>query len=102
MPVCGICKENKDVKNKWIVREHTVDNAVLRDFKLCDGCAVDVVRKVAKDADPEKKTPAQVVLTRAGFVDTIALGEDGALEVTLSMDLARARKIFLDHTEERK
>jgi len=97
MIVCGICKGTKETKNRWVVHEHAVDNSLLRDFKLCDECAAGVIRKILKEEQPgETKSP---ILTKTALIDNITLGEDNCLDITLSMDLAKARKLVLEQTE---
>jgi len=98
MVVCGICKQTKDTKNKWVIHEHAVDNSLLRDFKICDECASDVIRKILKEQEPDGDV-TQPILTKTGFIDSIVLTEDNCLEITLSMDLAKARKFILEQTE---
>ena len=96
MVFCGVCKENKDTRNRWIIREHKVDGSTLRNFKICDACAGSLVRRIVHELDPEQAKNPQLVLTRSGLIDSIVLDEDNELEITLSMDLAKARKIILD------
>jgi hypothetical protein len=98
MVVCGICKQTKDTRNKWIIHEHAVDNSLLRDFKICDECAAEVVRKILKEQQPDGDVK-QPVLTKTGLVDSVVLTEDNCLEITLSMDLAKARKLIMEKTE---
>ncbi len=98
MVVCGICKQTKDTKNRWVIHEHAIDNSLLRDFKICDQCAGEVVRKILKEQQPESDL-SQLVLTKTGLVDSVTLTEDNCLEITLSMDLAKARKLIMDKTE---
>jgi hypothetical protein len=97
MIVCGICKETKDTKNKWAIHEHAVDNSLLRDFKICDQCAGVVIRKIIKEEQGAEST--HPILTKSGLIDNIVLGDDNCLEITLSMDLAKARKLILEKTE---
>lgn len=100
MVVCGICKESKDSKNRWVIQEHTMDNSVMREFNLCDGCATSVLRKVI--LEPPKgngEAPQNIILTRSELVDDITLLGDGTLEIKMNMDLAKARKAVLDGAE---
>jgi len=96
MVFCGVCKQNKDNKNKWIIREHKVEGSTLRDFKICDTCAAFIIRKLVHELDPEQAKSSEIVLTRSGILDSIVLDGNNDLEVTLSMDLAKARKLVLD------
>lgn len=102
MVMCGVCKENKDAKNRWIIHEHAVDNSILREFKLCDNCATSMIRKIMSEMKRKKEEPVEstIVLNRTGLIDSVVLGEDNVLEITLSMDLAKARKVVLDETDE--
>ena len=97
MVVCGICKQTKDTKNRWVIHEHAVDNSLLRDFKICDECAAIVIRKL-KEPNTEGENTAPV-LTKTGLIDSIILADDNCLEITLSMDLAKARKLIIEKTE---
>ena len=99
MVVCGVCKKTKDTRNKWMIHEHAVDNSLMRDFKICDDCASDVIRKILKEQNPDEEL-SKPILTKSGLVDSISLGEDNCLEITLSMDLAKARKFILEQTED--
>lgn len=96
MVVCGICKQNKETKNRWVVHEHAVDDSLLRDFKACDECAGNIIRKLVLETSPDAK---QFSVTTTGLVSSIFLNEDNSLEITLSMDLAKARKLILEQTE---
>jgi len=96
MVVCGVCKQTKDSRNKWIIHEHAVDNSLMRDFKICDECASSVIRKILKEQGEEAVQP---ILTKTGLIDSVVLGDDNSLEITLSMDLAKARKLILEQTE---
>lgn len=97
MVFCGICKENKETKNRWLIREHAVDNSPMREFKICDGCAANLIRQMMEELKEPQE--AAITLTRTGIIDNITLCDDNALEIVLSMDLARARKVVLDQTE---
>lgn len=102
MVLCGVCKENKETKNRWIIREHTVDSSVLRDFKVCDDCAASVIRRIVAEMQRDKDESEEIkniVLNRIGLIDSVTLAEDNILEITLSMDLAKARKVVLDEIE---
>lgn len=103
MVFCGVCKENREVKNRWMIHEHAVDSSVLRDFKICDECAASVIRKIVSEMNRSKEKSEEIksiVLNRIGLIDSVTLAEDDVLEITLSMDLAKARKIVLNETEE--
>lgn len=104
MVLCGVCKKNKEAKNRWVIHEHAVDNSILREFKLCDDCATSMIRKIIAEMKKEKEEPVEstIVLNRTGLIDSITLGEDNVLEITLSMDLAKARKVVLGETEDSK
>ncbi|MFH0987232.1 MAG: hypothetical protein V1911_04300 [Candidatus Micrarchaeota archaeon] len=97
MVLCGVCKENKKPKNKWHVKEHSVENQIMRDFILCDECAASLVRKIVKEMKPEHAPEEKTInLTRTELVDSIHLNEENELEINLSMDLAKARKVVMD------
>lgn len=103
MVLCGVCKDDREIKNRWVIHEHTVDSSVLRDFKVCDECAASVIRKIVSEMNRSKEKPGKmksIVLNRIGLIDSITLAEDNVLEITLSMDLAKARKVVLNETEE--
>jgi len=100
MMTCGICKNVKDTKNKWIVREHSVSNEVMREFKLCDGCATSLVRKLSNKLNGTQKEGEKVILTHNTLIHGLALTEDDDLEIILPMDLAKARKLVLEETGE--
>ena len=86
-----------------MIHEHAVDSSVLRDFKICDDCAASVIRKIVAEMNRGKEKPKEmksIVLNRIGLIDSVTLAEDNVLEITLSMDLAKARKVVLNETEE--
>ena len=99
MLVCGICRETKDTKNKWTIHEHAVDNTLLREFKICENCASELITKVLKEMNPEKIQGNQVVLSGTSILDSVILYPDKSLEIILSMDLAKARKLVLESAE---
>lgn len=99
MVFCGICKENRETRNRWIVHEHAVDNSLLRDFRICDTCASFVIKKVLEEMKTNSTEATDTDLIRSGLIGKIALAEDSGLEITLKMDLAKARKTILDHTD---
>ena len=99
MGLCGICKSKKKSINRWTIKEHAVDNSVMRSFKLCDSCGSEILRNVLKQMSRNGDIPEKIDLGKSGLVDSVHLAEDNVLEVTLSMDLAKARKMVLDRTE---
>jgi len=101
MVTCGVCKVNRSVKNRWVVREHTVDNEVMREFKLCDGCATSLIRKLSNKLDGIQMEGEKVLLTHSNLIHSLALNEQDELEIVLPMDLAKARKLVLEETDER-
>ncbi len=99
MPICGICKQNKKIKNRWVIQEHAVDNSLMRTFKVCDDCGAELIRNVLSQMSRDGSVPEKIDLNKTGLVNSVHLGPDNVLEVTLSMDLAKARKLVLDKTE---
>lgn len=99
MSVCGICREIKESKNKWTIHEHSCDSSLLREFKICEGCATDVIRKVLKEMNPEKVQENQTILSGTSILDTVILYPDNSVEFVLSMDLAKSRKLVLESAE---
>ena len=100
MVLCGVCKKDVTPKNKWVIEETAVDNSLLRKFKVCDDCATGLVRKITAEMNTrDGVAPDQIDLTKSGLIKGIQLGTDNNLEFTISMDLAKARKIVLDKTE---
>ena len=99
MTICGICKQNKKINNRWVIQEHAVDNSLMRKFKVCDDCGAELIRNVLKQMSRDGSVPEKINLSKTGLVEAVHLGEDNVLEVTLSMDLAKARKLVLDRTE---
>jgi len=99
MTICGICKQNKKITNRWVIQEHAVDNSLMRNFRVCDDCGAGLIRSVLKQMSRDGTVPEKIDLGKTGLVNSVHLGEDNVLEVTLSMDLAKARKLVLDKTE---
>ena len=101
MMLCGVCKKDMAPKNRWFVEEKAIDNSILRKFKVCDGCGTELVRKITAEMNTRDKTaPDQIDLTKTGLIRSIELAQDNCLEFTISMDLAKARKVILDRTEQ--
>lgn len=101
MVLCGVCKKEVESKNRWVIEEMAVDNSILRKFKVCDTCATALVRKIVAEMNTrDGKAPDQIDLTKTGLIKSIELTSDNSLEFTISMDLAKARKVVLDTTEE--
>lgn len=99
MSVCGICKEMKDSKNKWTIHEHSCDSSLLREFKICEDCATNVIKKVLKEISPEKVQENQTILSGTSILDSVILHPDNSVEFVLSMDLAKSRKLVLESAE---
>lgn len=99
MPVCSVCKETKEDKHKWKIREHAADNALLREFIVCEACAFSIARKVLVEVP--KEIPEPLKLTGSSLLDAVILKPDNTLEFVLSMDLAKARRFVLNSTEEK-
>ncbi len=99
MVLCSICKKEKTSKNNWIIQEHAVDNSILRQFKVCDDCASSLIKKIYLEMNPRQKEIDKIDLTKTGLVDSISITKEGHLEVILSMDLAKARRIVLEETK---
>ena len=98
MVFCGVCKQNCELKNNWVVQERSVDNSLLHKFKVCDSCAASLVRKIVS----EMKLPVSdegVVLNHTGIIGNVVLNDDDGLEITLLMDLAKARKVVLENVD---
>lgn len=77
-----------------------MDNSVMRELNLCDGCATSVLRKVILEpAKSPEEVPQNIILTRSELVDDITLLGDGTLEIKMNMDLSKARKAVLDGAE---
>ena len=100
MVLCGVCKGNITPKNRWLIEETAVDNSLLRKFSVCDGCATSLVRKIVSEMNTRDGiAPDHIDLTKTGLIKSIDLAKDDCLEFTISMDLAKARKIVMDCTE---
>jgi len=99
MTICAICKQNKRITNRWVIQEHAVDNSIMRNFKVCDDCGAELIRSVLRQMSRDGTVPEKINLSQTGLVNSVHLGQDNVLEITLSMDLAKARKLVLDKTE---
>ncbi|MBS3060014.1 MAG: hypothetical protein J4432_00715 [DPANN group archaeon] len=97
MVFCGVCKETKEVKNRWNINEHSADNNIMRNFKVCDGCAVSLVKRLSEE-ERDDSAPDKINMVRSSLIKEFYLAEDGNLELTISMDLAKARKLILEET----
>ncbi|MBI1973547.1 hypothetical protein HYS54_01925 [Candidatus Micrarchaeota archaeon] len=93
MVFCGLCKQNRESKCRWTIKEHAVDNSLLKDLRVCHGCATSLVRKMLIEINPQEAANDTIVLSRTGLIDSVMLNKDDELEVAISMDVAKARKI---------
>lgn len=90
------------MNNKWVIQEHAADNSLMRTFNVCDDCGAELIRNVLKQMSRDGSVPEKINLGKTGLVNSVHLNEDNVLEVVLSMDLAKARKLVLDKTERRE
>ncbi len=76
----------------------------MREFKTCDDCGTKLIRNIITEMRKEKDEPIEEVidLGKTGLVKSINLAGDNNLDIVLSMDLAKARKVVLNETEEKK
>ena len=98
MVFCGVCKQECEAKNNWVIQEHSVDNSLIHNFRVCDSCAASLIRRIVR----EMKLPVSdenVVLNHTGIIGNVVLNSKDELEITLLMDLAKARKVVLENVE---
>ncbi|MEM3411753.1 MAG: hypothetical protein QW735_02250 [archaeon] len=102
MVFCALCKQNKDTLNKWTIRDHAVDNSILNELKVCDDCAIDLLKKLyVKEGEDPKQKLSSLNLIRLEIIENIGVSENKALEVTLSMDFAQVRKLISEQLNQK-
>jgi len=95
MVFCSLCKENKDTRQSWIINEHGADSTVGK-FKICDDCAAYLLKGMFKKVHgirDEEPLPGIIELGKTGVITNTVLLEDGCLEMTIGMDISKARRI---------
>lgn len=94
MVFCPLCKDTKDTTYNWSIHEHGADSRV-RKFKICDGCAGTLLRKMTKKVmglREEHEIPDPLIISKTGIINEIALMTDDALEITIDLDIGKARR----------
>jgi hypothetical protein len=81
-----------------------VDNTAMREFRTCDDCGTNLIRNIIAEMKKEKDEPVEdtIELGKTGLIKSINLAADNNIEIILSMDLAKARKVVLNETEDKK
>jgi len=94
MVFCGLCKANKETRHNWLIQEMGADSPMNK-FKICDECAGLLMRGMTKkvmgirDGQP---LPTPIVLSKTGVIDEIVLNDDNSLEITIAIDIGKARR----------
>ncbi len=96
MVFCSLCKNTKDCRQNWIVNEHGADSTV-GTFKICDDCAFFLLKGMYKKVHgirDESELPTNLEISKTGVIRDIVLQKDGCLEMTIGMDIGKARRII--------
>ena len=102
MVFCGLCKETKEPNQNWFIQEHGADSPVNK-FKICDECAALLMRGMAKkvmgvrDGSP---LPDPLIISKTGVIDEIILNGANALDITIAIDIGKARRWVEKELEE--
>lgn len=94
MVFCGLCKETKDQKYNWLIQEHGATSPVNK-FKVCDSCAALLLRGMTKKVMGVREgqsLPDPLILSKMGVIDEIVLNQDDSLDVTIAIDIGKARR----------
>ena len=95
MVYCGLCKDSKDTRQTWVVNENGAEGSVNK-FRICDDCASTLLREMTKKVmgiREEHPLPDPLFLSKTGVVSDIILKDDNSLEMTIAMDISKARRI---------
>ena len=95
MVFCSLCKSTKECRQNWIVNEHGADSTVGK-FKVCDDCASFLLRGMYKKVHgvrEDKDLPDKLKISKTGVITDIVLEQDGCLEMTIGMDISKARRL---------
>ncbi len=94
MVFCGLCKKAKEPKQNWFIQEHGADSPVNK-FKICDECAALLMRGMAKKVMGVREgqmLPSPLIISRTGVIDEIILNNENALDITIAIDIGKARR----------
>ncbi|MBN3036969.1 MAG: hypothetical protein JW834_00820 [Candidatus Diapherotrites archaeon] len=104
MVFCGLCKEAKEPRYHWMIQEIGA-NSRMGKFRVCDDCASellrDMLRKVHGIRDGQE-LPSPISLSKTGIIEEMVLRDDNSLEITVSIDIGKARRIVERSQEEPK
>ncbi len=94
MVFCGLCKETKDDSHNWLIQEHGADSPVDK-FKICNECAAFLLRGMTKKVMGVREgqpLPTPLVITKTGVIDEIILNDNNSLDITIAVDIGKARR----------
>lgn len=94
MVYCGLCKDAKEPKHNWFIQEHGAE-APVNKFKICDQCAALLLKGMTKKVmgiREGQELPDPLILSKLGVLDEIVLNEDNTLDITIAIDISKARR----------
>ena len=94
MVFCPLCKDTKATTYNWSIHEHGAV-ARIRKFKICDDCACLLLRKMSKKImglREEHDIPNPLIVSKTGVINEIAMASDNSLEITIDLDIGKARR----------
>lgn len=94
MVFCGLCKQTKDTVYNWYIEEQGADGTVNK-LKICDDCAGLLLRRMAKKVmgiRDDQPAPEIFKISKTGVIDEIVLNKDNVLEITIALDICKARR----------
>jgi hypothetical protein len=96
MVFCGLCKEAKEPRHNWSIMEQGAEKTMGK-FRICDDCAAFLLKNMAKKVlgvrDGET-VPTPLLLNKTGIIDELALHGDNSLEITIALDISKARRWY--------
>ena len=94
MVYCALCKQSKETSHNWYIQDRGATSTVSK-LKICDDCAALLLKGMTKqvmgirDGQP---LPNPLVLSKLGVIDEIVLNSANSLDITIAIDVSKARR----------
>jgi len=94
MVYCGLCKQSKETKHNWYIQERGATSTINK-LKICDDCAALLLKGMTKKVMGIREgqpLPNPLVLSKLGVLDEIVLNGENCLDITIAIDISKARR----------
>jgi len=102
MVFCGLCKQSRDTTHTWYVEEQIREGN--RKVRVCDNCAALLLRRMTKKVmgvRAEQNLEHPVNISNLGVLNDIMLDDDNTLEITVAIEIGKARR-WVEKEQEQK